>query len=58
MYSGKRKILEDSKCYVPNTAKTRRLYDKKYPALIVDGIIAGINNYVAGGSMTADNLPE
>ena len=43
---------------MPNTAETRRLYDKKYQALIVDGIIEGINNYVAGGSMTADNLPE
>jgi hypothetical protein len=58
MHSGNRKILEDSKCTLQNTAEFRLLHNKKYQEQFLNGIIAGINNYVAGVSMTADNLPE
>jgi N-acetylmuramoyl-L-alanine amidase len=44
--------------YMTNAAECRQLFDKKYQEQTVNGIIEGINNYVAGIFEPGDNLPE
>jgi N-acetylmuramoyl-L-alanine amidase len=41
-----------------NAAECRLLFDKKYQELIVNGIVEGINIYVASITPRADNSTE